>query len=414
MSRSETSVVVAATNIPEPPAQIQRPARYDRKNTRPPTVSVVIPTYNERENIVTLVGRLGEVLVDFDYEIIVVDDDSPDGTSQAVGTLAENDHRLRLVRRVGRRGLSSAVIDGMTVAQGQVLVVMDADLQHDEAVVPDLISAVVDDGFDVCLGSREAPGGGYGRFGPVRRSVSWTGAQAAHQLLGLKVSDPMSGFFAVSQARFNTVRPTINPRGFKIMLEVLARGPQPTIAEVGYEFRSRTWGETKLSPLVIITYLLALAELSLARTRATATTSFLLYAALALVALSIRTILIDAAVGIGLGSLGAVAAVEATILAEGWGHNRLSFAARHRRSRGRRRPFLVFHLVAAAGAAALSGLGHILGTMWVPSSVGTALAAIGFATTGVLAVIGVGYCVNAVLGWPPQLVQAPDNPGPGA
>ena len=202
----------------------------------PPVVSVIVPTFNEAENIAEMLRRLTAAMAELDYEIIVVDDDSQDSTWRIAERLSLADTRIRVVRRVDERGLSSAVLAGMTAAGGRSLVVIDADLQHDETKIPDLVAAVVSDGADICLGSREVEGGSYGTFQRHRRFASWTGAALARQLLGLPVSDPMSGFFAVSRERFELLSDEVNPRGFKILLEFLARGPKPTVSEVGYEF----------------------------------------------------------------------------------------------------------------------------------------------------------------------------------
>ncbi len=237
----------------------------------PPAVSVLLPTYNEAENIVPLLDRIATTMAGLAYEVLVVDDDSPDETWRVATVYGRTDPRVRVIRRLDERGLSSAVLTGMAASAGRTLVVMDADLQHDEAKIPDLVSAV-EAGADVCLGSREAEGGGYGSFTRRRRLASRTGAILARGLLGVPVSDPMSGFFAVSRQHYELLAGRINPRGFKILLEFLARGPQPTVAEVGYVFGERFSGTTKLNGSVVAAYLLALADLAvrgrLARRRA--------------------------------------------------------------------------------------------------------------------------------------------------
>jgi dolichol-phosphate mannosyltransferase len=171
-----------------------------------------------------------------------------------------------VIRRVGQRGLSSAVLAGMTVARGDVLVVIDADLQHDERRIPDLVAAVVG-GADVALGSRETDGGGYGSFGRRRLAVSRLGATVARRVIGVRVSDPMSGFFAVSRDRHQQLSGRLNPRGFKILLEFLARGPEPRVAEIGYVFGPRGGGSTKFSWSVVGAFALSVIELAVARRR---------------------------------------------------------------------------------------------------------------------------------------------------
>lgn len=232
------------------------------------TASVVIPTFNEAGNIDLLLDRIEKAMTSaappISYQAIVVDDDSPDGTWQLAEKRAADDDRVVAIRRMNDRGLSSAVLAGMAAADGDVLIVIDGDLQHDEAKIPDLVAAVLN-GADICLGSRQAEGGGYGSFTRWRRFISHVGAIIATLALGLKVTDPMSGFFALSRDRYEAVKDDANPRGFKILLEFLSRPPHPTVAEVGYVFGDRHSGSTKLTGSVIGSYLVNVADLALQR-----------------------------------------------------------------------------------------------------------------------------------------------------
>jgi dolichol-phosphate mannosyltransferase len=224
-------------------------------------LSVVIPSYNEAENIGLLLERLATTLKDIDYEIIVVDDDSPDLTWQVVERLARENPRISVLRRRSEKGLSSAVIAGLQVARGQCMAVMAADLQHDEVILPAMYREVVEAGMDVCVGSREAEGGSYGSWSRRRRFVSSGARWLADKVVGKTVKDPMSGFFAISRAYFAATIDRVNPQGFKILLEFVARGDDPSISEVGYTFRNRVHGETKLNASVAIEYVLALIDL---------------------------------------------------------------------------------------------------------------------------------------------------------
>jgi dolichol-phosphate mannosyltransferase len=227
-----------------------------------PAVSIVVPTYNERGNLPVLLRRLGATLASLDHEIIVVDDDSPDGTWRLAQRLAIDQPEVRVVRRVGRRGLSSAVVDGMRMATGSCVAVLDADLQHDEAALPRMVDVVLGGRADICVGSRQAAGGSYGEFGYRRRALSRAGAAVARLVLRLDVRDAMSGYFVVSRQRVEEVVPMVDPRGFKVLLELLARGPKPEVVEVGYRFRMRTHGTTKLTGSVLAAFVVALASLS--------------------------------------------------------------------------------------------------------------------------------------------------------
>ena len=253
------------------PTGAKHPAATDDRLTRaadePLLLSVIIPTYNEAGNIVVMLDRLRTALDGQAYEIVVVDDDSIDETWRIAQFHRRSDQRIKVIRRVGERGLSSAVMAGMAQAGGRALVVMDADLQHDETKILHLVRAVVDEGMDLCVGSRHVAGGGYGTFGRRRRAASWAGTALARALLGVAVSDPMSGFFAVSRRRYELVGDQVNPRGFKILLEFLARGPEPSVSEVGYQFGERVHGTTKLNGSVVLDYLRALLALTAGRWR---------------------------------------------------------------------------------------------------------------------------------------------------
>ncbi len=211
---------------------------------RSPHLSIVVPTFNERENILELIRRLAVVLADKDYEVIVVDDDSPDGTWRVVEAAAEQDPRIRLNHRIGRKGLSSAVVDGCGVAQGQRIFVMDADLQHDEAIIPDMLIRLEE--YEVVVATRHAEGGSVGVFAWYRQFISLVATWGVKLLLGVRVSDPMSGFFCLRRQVFDRVSSELRPRGFKILIEILWRAKIRNIGEIGFHFRARTAGESKL------------------------------------------------------------------------------------------------------------------------------------------------------------------------
>lgn len=231
-------------------------------NTAPaPTVSVITPTFNEADNIGPLLDELSEALVDLSYEIIVVDDDSPDGTWEVAEKAAEADSRIHVIRRFHDKGLSPAVLAAMETAQGEVLAVIDSDRQHDPAIIPTLVERITSGEADIAVGTRSGEGGSYGDWGRGRRFVSLVAATIARVLLRVPVADPMSGFFAIRRTDYERLAGDINPRGFKILLEFLGRGPDLRVAEVGYHFRLRQAGETKLNSSVIRNYLLAVFDL---------------------------------------------------------------------------------------------------------------------------------------------------------
>jgi len=224
-------------------------------------LSLIVPTYNESENVSILIPRLVELFQKnkIEFEIIVVDDDSPDGTWRVAKKLAASDERIRVIRRTNKKGLSSAVIDGMGAAKGNALGVIDADMQHDESILPKMLVELK--GYDLVVGSRVVEEGGYGEWGFLRRIMSKSATLLAKIFLPIPVGDPMSGFFVLRRELFEEVAPKINPRGFKILLEFLGRKKGIKAKEVGYVFRTRVHGETKMSSSIIHNYIIALYDI---------------------------------------------------------------------------------------------------------------------------------------------------------
>lgn len=261
-----------------------------------PVVSVVTPTFNEAENLPLLIPRLHAALADVPHEIIVADDDSPDRTWEVAERIAEKDPTVKVMRRFHDPGLSAAVLDGMSIARGEVLAVIDADLQHDESILPEMVRSVRAGDADVCVGSRSTVGGGYGDWAASRRFVSWVATLIARVLLRVPVSDPMSGYFVVSRRAYEETASRINPQGFKVLLEFIGRNPDLRVREVGYEFSSRVHGETKLSRSVIRSYLLGVAELRVGRQ---VNPQFVLYVLVGLVGLAVNSAAFTVAEALG-------------------------------------------------------------------------------------------------------------------
>jgi dolichol-phosphate mannosyltransferase len=361
------------------------------RNIGNPTVSVVIPTFNEASNLPVLVRRLENVLNETPYELIVVDDNSPDETWKVGQELAEDNRRIRVIRRMDTRGLSSAVMAGFAVAQGETLAVLDSDLQHDERILPQLVSLVVKGDADVAVGSREAEGGSYGNFAPHRRFISWGGAQLARTMLGIGVDDPMSGFFVLSRARYESVVASVNPRGFKILLEFLANGPKPQVAEVGYTFRDRIHGTTKLTSSVAASYLLALMELSFGRF---VTATFSAYALVGVLGLMLRLSVEAAATTIGI-SAAATIALEVSIISNYAFNNVFTFAAYRHRGPSVISGLIKFHLVAGYGLLVAIGIQSFVDGK-TPSSLLWDLVGL---VCGVLVATVGNYLLNSSITW---------------
>jgi dolichol-phosphate mannosyltransferase len=219
-------------------------------------LSIVVPTFKERGNVAELVRRLNLALAGIAWEVVFVDDNSPDGTAAAVKAIAAADARVRCIRRVGRRGLAGACIEGMLSSAAPHVAVMDADLQHDERVLPAMLKKLTDGQADLVAGTRYVEGGSATSFSARRGAISRLATKLTHRLVGTNLSDPMSGFFMMRRDRFDAVAPRLSPVGFKILLDIAASaGPSLRIAEQPYEFGERFAGESKFNAQIGVEFL---------------------------------------------------------------------------------------------------------------------------------------------------------------
>jgi len=219
-------------------------------------IAVVLPTFNERENIAEVIARLSAALAGLDWELIFVDDDSPDATAELVNSYALQDRRIRLIRRIGRRGLSSACIEGILATPAACVAVMDADLQHDERILPQMLRKLRGEGLDVVVATRHADGGSMSEFSARRAFLSRLGQRISRAVSSCELTDPMSGFFLLRRSFFLEVVHGLHGGGFKILLDILATSQRPVrLGEVGYRFRNRVYGESKLDVSVAVEYL---------------------------------------------------------------------------------------------------------------------------------------------------------------
>ena len=226
-----------------------------------PDLTIVVPTFNECENVAPLVDRLSSVLDGIAWEAIFVDDDSPDGTAEAVRAIARRNGKIRCVQRIGRRGLSSACIEGILASSSPYVAVMDADLQHDEALLPRMLATLRAEPYDVVVGSRYVAGGSVGAWDPNRRRASAFATRLSRLVTKAEIADPMSGFFMTRRAVFDDAMRRLSAQGFKILLDLLASASTPLrIKELAYEFRPRRHGESKLDALVIWEFAMLLAD----------------------------------------------------------------------------------------------------------------------------------------------------------
>lgn len=214
---------------------------------RGPEISVIVPTFNERENVVELTERIGASLHAFAWEVIYVDDDSPDGTAELVRQLAAKDSRIRCIQRMNRRGLSSACVEGMLASSAPYLAVIDGDLQHDERLLPQMLSELKHGDVDMVVGSRYTRGGGTGDWGAARIRLSKIGTRLSRTLVPDTLTDPMSGFFMVRRQSFEASVRKLSAIGTKILMDLFASSPQPLrFKELPYSFRLRQAGDSKL------------------------------------------------------------------------------------------------------------------------------------------------------------------------
>jgi dolichol-phosphate mannosyltransferase len=229
-----------------------------------PQLSVVVPTFNERDNVTTLFRRLEATLAGVAWEVIFVDDNSPDGTWEVVRELARQDCRVRCIRRIGRRGLSGACIEGILAASAPYAAVIDADLQHDETQLARMLALLQGGDVDLVIGSRYVEGGSADSFNKQRAGASQLATEVAKRVLRVGIADPMSGFFMIRRDRFEELAPQLSTQGFKILLDIVAtaRGTL-RVKEIPFTFGSRLHGESKLDSMVALDFLgLVLAKLT--------------------------------------------------------------------------------------------------------------------------------------------------------
>jgi dolichol-phosphate mannosyltransferase len=369
---------------------IERPLKAAQRNL-PALVSIVSPTFNEVANIPLFVAAIDAALGNIRWEIIFVDDNSPDGTAERVREIAMEDARVRVVHRYGRRGLSSACVEGIMASSAPYVIVMDSDLQHDEAIVPDMLEPLIAGTADLVVASRYVSGGGMGEWSKQRVAASQLATKFATALVKTPVSDPMSGFFGIRRDAFLRSLPKLSAVGFKILLDIAASAPTPLrVAEVPYTFRTRQHGESKLDSMVLWEYFLLLVDKTVGHIIPTRLVSFgLVGGAGVFVHFLILTTLFK-----GVGYSFAVAQGVATVVAITNNfilNNLLTY--RDRRLRGKQLfwGWISFNLVCATGAAANVGVADFLferPTSWMLS-----------ALAGIAVSMGWNYAMSSIFTW---------------
>src|SRR5246127_5700011 len=211
-----------------------------------PVLSVVVPTFNERDNVPRLYRKLEAALGGIAWEVIFVDDNSPDGTWEVVRALAHQDSRVRCIRRIGRRGLSGACIEGILASSAPFAAVMDADLQHDETQLPKMLALLQSGQAELAVGSRYIEGGSADSFDKSRAGASAFATSIAKRVLCASIADSLSGLFLIPADRFSELALKLSTQGFKMLLGIVAAAPgKLRTVEVPFTFGSRLDGESK-------------------------------------------------------------------------------------------------------------------------------------------------------------------------
>jgi len=234
---------------------------------RPLQLAIVLPTLNERANLAPLVDRLDAALAGIVWEAIIVDDNSPDGTSDEARAISLCDPRIRIIQRINRRGLASAAIEGMLATAAPVVAVMDADHQHDPKLLPQMLEAVSGGGCDIAVASRFAEGASTEAWGrPDRVKASGIANALARKLTGVDLTDPMSGYFMLRAETLRADAHRLSGVGFKILLDILATVEAPLkVKEFPLAFAARASGESKLDRTIVFEFLVGLYDRWLGR-----------------------------------------------------------------------------------------------------------------------------------------------------
>jgi dolichol-phosphate mannosyltransferase len=326
-----------------------------------PELVVVIPTFNERDNVVPLLARLDQALAGIGWEAVFVDDDSTDGTVEALRHACGTDRRVRSVRRLGRRGLASAVVEGIQSNFAPYIAVMDADLQHDESLLAAMLEALRRDEADVVVGSRYLAEGGVGDWGKGRRAISRVATGLSRLVLrGRRLTDPMSGFFMLKREVFDAAVRRLSQEGYKILLDILASSPAGVrIKEMPYVFGLRQHGHSKLDSLVVLDYLTLLLDKLVGRW---VPVRFLMFTAVGSVGILLHMAVLAAALHLDASFIAAQTAATAVAIAGNFFlNNALTYRDKRLKGLG---PVLLglatFYAVCSVGAVANVGIANFL------------------------------------------------------
>ncbi|MBI1774834.1 MAG: glycosyltransferase family 2 protein [Proteobacteria bacterium] len=343
-------------------------------------LSIVIPTFNERANIDPLLDGLGAALAGAAWEVIFVDDDSPDGTAEHIRSRAQRDRQIRCLKRIDRRGLSSACIEGILASSAPFVAVMDADLQHDEAMLPRMLEILQSRAADVVVGSRYIAGGSGTSLSPWRRFMSRAAAGAGRTILKAELSDPASGYFMLRREVFDAVVGRLTGVGWKILIDILAASERPlAVHELPYEFRERRHGESKLDALVIYEYFVLLADKLIGRFVPVRLVLFAMVGAtgLAVHLVSLKAVLLATTLGFDWAQ---AVATGVAMVSNFFLNNWLTYSDRRLRGWAMLRGLGSFALVCSIGAVASVAVADQLfertGSWWIAGLAGASVGAL--------------------------------------
>jgi dolichol-phosphate mannosyltransferase len=343
-------------------------------------LAVIVPVLNERDNIAPMVQALDAALAGIAWEVVFVDDDSRDGTAETVRALAACDTRVRCLHRLGRRGLASAVVEGVLATAAPYVAVLDGDLQHDERKLPEMLQLIEGEALDLVVGSRYVADGSVGDWQADRRRLSAAATWLSQRVLRQSLSDPLSGFFMLRRSAFEGAMRQLSAQGFKILLDLLASAPQPLkLREIPFTFRPRRHGASKLDSLVAIEFLTLLLDKLVGRT---VPVRFILFAAIGGFGFVIHmAVLALAHRGFGVDFDWAQGAATLIAMANNfWFNNRLTYRDRRLHGAALIRGFLSFAAVCSLGAIANVGVATAVfgrgGAWWLAGMAGVLVGAV--------------------------------------
>jgi dolichol-phosphate mannosyltransferase len=357
-----------------------------------PVLSVIVPCFNERPNVAPMIAKLDAALTGTPWEVIYVDDNSPDGTAQEVRQIARQDPRVRCIRRIGRRGLASAVIEGALSSSADYVAVIDGDLQHDETRLPVMLSALQGGGYDLAVASRYVEGGdSAGLPSKWRHMLSDGGIRLAQTFLPVRLSDPMSGFFMLPRPLFEQLARGLNGQGFKILLDLVLSSTAPLrVLELPARFRERAAGQSKMDALVIVQFAGLLLDKVFGGVLPLRFFSFALVGALGVIIHLAVLATMRHTTSLGFEAEQAVATLAAMVFNFQL-NNSITYRDQRLRGPGLWRGLLLFMVVCGFGAIANVGIAQVLYERHTTWSV----------AGGIGALIGVvwNYAVSATLVW---------------